>query len=127
MTAREKRRLTAELFLRAAVWLDRRPAHPKNGACFALKEARRFIRNRNKRFEVQLDAGDLMDSLFEGDAIRGGPDDIYWGVNFGAHRDWRARRKFFNSVEYMVDVEAAKRGRILMLLFLAAMVKAGDA
>lgn len=118
---KRKRNAVASLFRRAAAKLARMKSPTvTDGACAALAHATRGSILAYSR------ADDAMYFMFREDAREKGPGRAYWGMNFGAYRDWRARRKQFNSEPYCVDVMVARDGRVLMLCFLAAMAEAGD-
>lgn len=121
------KRSVVSILRQAARWLDKSPARITVGACFAIANIVRW------RYSPYTDhAGEILNyfeglfSLYEADARKHGPITAWWGINFGAYRDWKARMREFNSLHGAIDTEVAKSGRILMLLFLAEMVEQGD-
>lgn len=103
------KRTVVSLLRKAARWLDKQPANAMTGACKALAFE---IKDRYGRFTERADEAAAyfngLLSLYEEDAPKHGPSVVWWGMNFA------------------VDAEVAKSGRILMLLFLAEMVERGD-
>lgn len=124
LTPQELRAYALRVLELAAEILDKTDAFYSNGACWAVvRAADRLIPNIPRRWQTTDAIGRLMADYYEKDAMFRSPHSGYWGLAFGAHRDWRARKEMFNSLWYLQDDERSKTGRVLMLCFLAEMVR----
>ena len=107
-----------QLFRRAAELLEKKDIDVSVGGCWALTNAAHsFIGGDTYYADVaymRLLAHDLMVTLYARDACRTSPDPAYWGEAFGAH--WRNGR-------CELDREKVRKGRLLMLDFLAEITR----
>jgi hypothetical protein len=110
-------RITVRVLRMAASRIARERSRGTYGACRACRMAEHTaFRGRllsPLRHEVNERWHQLL-SVFARDAERAGPFHTWWGLNFGS------------TLDYLPALEEVKGGRILMLLFLAEAVEAGD-